>query len=398
MSTRIEQSNIFEQTTTTSSTEAAEPSNLETTAAGKLIAHLKWIADEMIRSAGNRANWLALAANQGQNVDPGSFVKKEQVKPTALTRAGALAPWTLPAIAATPLQLPAIPDNLKIDFARLGQETLADITNLQTSWMAHYLPDSADVSSLGRLIDDVLGGTQDSSARTRLDGLEAETHAALQAIIDATLTRMNTAIDLARTNLTANSTTAKVGVADALTLANDNTREIAWVRARDQAAREAARNEAAGAAAWANRGFSLPGGALVSMGMKARQATLDAASEMAAKEAEKAQTMYFDVAKAHIDTWLRTMDAQSNSEISAYKAVVETNLRFAEIQLDANKTKAKQAFDHLGLRLDFTKFAAGEAARYRLGVIAGMNDLIRAYGSLRGNETEYLNSDRKSVV
>lgn len=389
---RSEQSNIFGQTTTTSSSGNSEPSNTETTAAGKLIAHLKWVADSHMEHAANRANWLALAANQGQNNHQDSLVKGELLKPHALNRAGALASWTVPQIQAPELNLPSVPEELVVDFDRLHAQFLEDLNGLRNTWIAQYLPTVTDLSALNLLSGRVLDGTQANAAAVKLDGLEAATKAALDAIVNAARLRLSTAVDLMRTNLVANSATAKTGVTTALALANDETREIAWVRARDQAAREAARNEAEGTGLWASRGFSLPGGALTSMAMKAQQATLDAASDMAAKEAEKSQDMYFKVATEHIGAWLRIMDSQATSEIQAYRTNAEMDLRFAELELDANKVKARQAFEHLGLQLDFTKFSADLAVKYRLGAINAVNDLIRAYVAVRGNETDGLNA------
>ncbi len=76
--------------------------------------------------------------------------------------------------------------------------------------------------------------------------------------------------------------------------------------------------------------------------------------------------------------------------------MVDSKFKIADINLDSEKTKAKQAFDHLGLTLDFTKFSAETASRYRLGVMSAMNDLIRAYATLMSNETDYLNSIAKA--
>lgn len=390
-SSTIQQSNIFGETTTTSSSSITEPVSHETTAAGRLIDHLKFIADQSIEFAANRANWLAIAANAGQNTAAGSLVKGELLKPNALTRAGALSGWTLPAIAATPLNLPTIPDNLKVDFAKLKIDAAADVTALQGSWMARYLPEVTDVTALQGLVNNVLNGTQDAAAQVRLDALAALTVANLKAITDATLASLNSAIATSRTNLAGNYASASASIGTASTTAQDNTNNIAWTRSRDQAAREGLRAENEAASAFASKGFSLPPGALAAQGAKARQATLAAANEMAAVQAEKTHQMFFELARAQIDAWLRLMDAQNSNEIQSFRAAMDLSLRTAELTLDANKFNARQAFEHLQLRLDFTKFGAELASKYRLGVIEGMNGLIRAFAALRTNELEYLN-------
>lgn len=386
------QSNIFGITTTSSSTGTTEPVSAETTAAGKLIDHLKWIADNAIETAANRAEWLAITADQGQNTDPNGLVKRELTQPEALSRASVLSGWDLPAIASSPLTLPTIPDNLVVDFEKLKTDAAADLSALQGSWLARYLPEVTDVTRLDELFKDVLDGTYYDSAKAKLDGLEEEAKAALIAIRDTALADLTSSITSAKANIAANYADAQTNLQGALDTAMDNTTNIAWTRARDQAAREAARQESEAVSLWASRGFTLPGGALTAISRRAQQATLTAAVDVAGQQAEKTQQMSFDVAKATVDAWLRNMDAQANAEISAFKEYMGARLRYSEIEAEVNTTVAKQALDHLQLRMDFSKFSGDLAAKYRLGVIEGMNSLIRAWGSLRGNETEYLNS------
>lgn len=388
----IQQSNIFGVTTTTSPSTLVEPVSAEPTFAGKLVDHIKFIADQALAQAANRINWLGVAANSGQNGDANSFVEKQWLKPDKLTRSGALVGWPLPAIAAAPLTLPALPDNLRVDFAKLKSDAAADVTALSTSWMAKYLPDVTNVDALKGMLDNVLNGTAANAAAVKMAGLEADVKAALKAIVDAALASLNTQIAIQKSNLAANYAQAQAGVTTALTTAKDNTTNVAWARARDQVAREAARQEAEAVSTWASKGFSLPGGTLTAAAARARQATLSSASEMAAVQAEKTQQAFLDIAAKTIDAWLREMEAQSSSEMQSYRAIVDSNLRYAELLLDANKYNAKLAFDNLGLTLDFTKFGAEEAAKYRLGVIEGINGLIHAYSGLRSNELEYLNS------
>jgi hypothetical protein len=268
--------------------------------------------------------------------------------------------------------------------------------------------------------------------------------------------QVSTDVTAAKANISTNAGNANAGVADALDTAKDNSTNIAWVRARDAAAREGARQEAEAVSAWGSRGWSMPGGALAGVAAKARQATMHAASEMAAQQAEKQQQMFFDVARAAVESYLRVMDsemnadlavlradidaylhvldaqmnadmgvlkanvdgtlhvldaqsasdlavlragvdagihvldAQSNADLSNYKETLDANLRWTDLQNTNKREKVHQAFEHLGLQLDFSKFAGELSVKYRLGVIEGLNDLIRAYAALKGNETEYL--------
>lgn len=156
----------------------------------------------------------------------------------------------------------------------------------------------------------------------------------------------------------------------------------------------------------------MPGGALAGVQAKARQATLNVSSDMAAQQAEKQQQFFLEAARASVEAYLRIMDVQSNADqavlranidaslrqmdlqinadLSVYKDGMDADLRFADMQLTSNRDRIKQSFEHLQLKLDFTKFSAELATRYRLGVIEGMNNLIRAYAALKGNEMEYL--------
>jgi hypothetical protein len=388
--TQVE-SNIFGDTVISHGSATVETNN-ETTAAGKLIEHLKFIADSFLSQAEDSTNWLALAANQGQNTSPDSFVKKELVKPIALTRASALAGWTVPNLTSAGLTLPSLPENLKVDLNKLRQDSTDDVNRMKDMWIAKFIPDSTDVSQLNDLFNKILNGTQSQAAGQQLDALAAATVAAIEAIKASTQGALNTAIALMKTNLASNFTAAQAQITAANAAAQSNADGIAWARARDRAAREGARLEQEAVSNWASRGFTLPGGALSAIAAKQRQATANAASEMAAQQAEKTQQMFFDLARATIDAWLRQMDAQSQAEIQSFQASTNANLRFAELLLDANKAKAKQAFDHLGLTIDFTKFAGDLAVKYRLGVNDAVNNLVRAYSGLRSNELEYLNA------
>jgi hypothetical protein len=398
MPANVTQSNVFGQTTTTSATNFPEPSNNETTAAGKLIAHLKWIADKEILNAENKAAWLGIAANQGQNNNPNGMVQGTLLKPTALARSSALTGWTLPSLGASTLTLPPIPDNLKVDLAKLASDAEADLDRLRDSWMAQFLPDITDLAPLDDLLENVLDGTQSDSVTVKLQGLTDEAKARIRTLTDATVARVDVLVAAVRTNLAANYATASSGVSAAITRATDNTANVAWARARDQVAREAARLEDEAAESFASRGFSIPPGAMALQLEKGRQATQSAASEAAAVQAEKSQQQYLDIAGREIDAHLRRMESQTSAEINEYQAVATTKLRAAELMLDAEKFLVRQAIEQLGLTLDFTKSAADIAARYRMGIIGAMNDLIRAYAGLRGTEMEYLNAISRAQV
>jgi hypothetical protein len=71
------------------------------------------------------------------------------------------------------------------------------------------------------------------------------------------------------------------------------------------------------------------------------------------------------------------------------KAVLEARLRYSAMQIEADRTVAEQSMKNLGLRLDFSKFGADFALKYRTEAINGMNGLIQAYAALNRGEMEY---------
>jgi hypothetical protein len=396
--TFVTESNIFGQTVTTPNSgqfATAKIIAVPEDSADDMLNAIAQIAGENIASARNRADWLSFAANSGQNADSNSLVNRQMALPGAVDGATVLSGWTLPTMPTLP-SLPTLPDNLKIDFAKLKIDVDADIEKLQDSWMAQYLPAVTDVSALNSLVNNVLNGSSYNSAVLKLNDLEASLRVSLNSITDTTLVTLTAAITTTDTNRNTNIAAARAGITDALALAGDNVQDIAWNKGRDQVAREAARQESEAVSAWAARGFSLPGGVLTAQIQKARQATLNSASEFAATQAEKMQQAFLEIARNTIDSWLRTMDAQNTAELASYRAIMDARFKTAELDLDASKTKAKQAFDHLGLTLDFSKFAGELATKYRLGVMSAMNDLIRAYAALMGNELEYINSIAKA--
>ncbi len=297
----------------------------------------------------------------------------------------------LPALPAMPA-LPTLPSDLTVDYNTIRTEANIDLNALRDSWFARYLPDETDVSALDTLINNVFNGTTAAAARTELAALATAATAALLAIKTTTLAALNTSFTAMRTRITDTFTTARTGVDAAIATGLENIQDIAWVRARDAVAREAARREKEALNTWAARGFTLPGGVVARQVREAQQKTLEAAVGIAAEQAVKQQTVIIDMAKMSVETFLKEMEVRAATDLQSTKAEADAYTRFAELELDANKTNARIAFEHLGLVLDFTKFAAGEATKYRLGVINGMNGLINAYASTRSNQTEYVNA------
>jgi hypothetical protein len=385
----IKESNIFGAATTLGTSLPVEQPSTDPTSAGQLIDHLKFVADTAISQAGDRADWLALAANAGQNNGPQSLVTREYTMPSPILSSAIVNGWTLPKLPDL-LTLPNLPDALKIDAAKLHDSWTVDINALKSSWMATFLPAVTDLSAITAMLTDVLNGSAQASFEARLNTLETNNTAALGATIASTLATLAAAIASSTANLTSNITTQKANIAAAIAAANDPAQNLAWSRQRDQIAREGKRLEDETITSWAARGWTIPPGALVSLLAQRRQATLNANVDAATEQAIKVHQYNVEVAKTTIDSWLRTLELQNHAEIESYRINVESYLKYAGLQLDANRANAELAIKHLGLTLDFTRFSAEEAVKYRLGVIGGMNDLVRAYGALRGNETENL--------
>lgn len=367
----------------------AEPVSLKTTDAGILGDHISYLVGKYAFQAGQSADWLSVAANAGQNGDPAGFALRQYIEPTWVQSSALVSNWQLgtpPAL----LTLPALPAGMTFDTAKIRSDWLLDVSTLQQSWMASFLPAVTDVSALNALFASILNGTAQQTFEARLTTLEAAIQNAIASISASSLAALTTLAATVQTNVDANVTTQKANIAAAIATASDATQTIAWQRARDQVAREAKRLEDEATSDMASRGFSLPPGILLNVVAHQRQATLESTSEIAAREAEKIQSAFIELAKAQIDNWARVMEIQNRSEIERYRAISDSNLRFATLQLEGNKEVAELAIKHLGLTLDFTKFSADLAVKYRLGVIEGINGLIRAYAGLRGNETEYV--------
>lgn len=383
------ESNLFGLATQSGGTDyPAEPASNSKTDAGILADHISYLVGKYAFQAGQSADWLSVAANAGQNGDPAGFALRQYTEPLPVVSASLVSNWQLgtpPAL----LTLPALPDGMKIDTAKIRSDWLQDVGTLQQSWMASFLPAVTDVSALNALFNSILNGSAQASFEARLATLETAIQNAIASISASSLAALTALAATVQTNVDANIATQKANIASAIAVASDATQTIAWQRARDQAAREAKRLEDEAMTQFASRGFSLPPGILVNVVAHQKQATLDSAVEIAAREAEKIQGAFIELAKVQIDNWARVMEIQNRSEIERYRAIADSNLRYATLQLEGNKEVAELAIKHLGLTLDFTKFSGELAVKYRLGVIEGINGLIHAYAGLRGNETEY---------
>lgn len=360
-----------------------------TTAAGKLVDKIKNIADNAILKVASTTDWLSYAAEAGQNGGSESFVRNEWKPPAKLTSSNILTGWTAPAMPSLPA-FPTLPADLKIDMATFKTNVAQLVNDLQNSWMAKFLPATTDTSRYDSLFKDILNGTDDATTSAKLESIET----ALRTAIDTTFASLSSDLTSQITTLRTNLATRRSGIQPlvdgAIATAKDETASIAWANARDRVAREGARQEAEVISDWAGRGFALPSGVLAAQQAMARQATYDAATKAAAEEALRAQEMNIDLAKTAIDAWLKTAQVELQADLESFRAPLESNMRYATMKLEADRAHAKQAFDHLGLRLDFSKFAGEFALKYRTAAIDGMNGLINAYANLARNEMEYM--------
>jgi len=362
----------------------------DASAAAKLITFLQGVSQASLYGATASAPWIIEAADQGQNADQNSLIKKQITAPVAIDSSSVFKGWVAPTVPSLP-NFPTLPTNLTLDFNALKTQVAADVTNLQNSWMAKFLPASPpDFSRVDALNVEILSGANAAAAKALLDSLETD----LKAALTNSLTTLNNGIT---NNIAASKAALSTNVAGlqpkidaAINLATSNIAAIAVARARDQAAREGARLESEAISDLASRGFALPSGILTALQQSARQATLNAASSVAGDMAIRAQVQYVELAKMSVNEWQRVAEFQLKSEIEAYRNFAEIQLRGAALEMENNRAKVKQAFDHLGLRLDFSKFSGDLAVKYRLGVIESMNHLIAAYAQLNHNETEYL--------
>jgi len=293
---------------------------------------------------------------------------------------------------------PVMPEFLNVDYAKTSGLVTADVDKLQKMWIAQYMPDLLSVTSMTSLYENMFNGSTASSSDAKLTALELATTSALATVKAMAMIELNNAVALWDANLTANFATANANIAVGLAIAQDGTQNVAWVVARDQVVREASRNERETISKWAARGFSLPGGVVTKQIARSQQATLDAASQIAAEQAVKTQQLFFDSAKISVDAYMRLMDAQTAGEQAKFAAISAARLRYSELETDVNKYNAKLAFDNLGLRLDFDKFSAGLGVQYQTGFANAMNGLVSAYAGLVHSEMSYQESIARAKV
>jgi hypothetical protein len=353
-----------------------------------MIDRIRYIADVNMANVADSTGWLGIAADAGQNGSDKSLVRYDNVKPDAVKNINeALAGFTgissLPALPA----FPTLPADLDIDVENFKGNVDALIDKLQNSWVSHFLPSTTDTSRYDSLMTFILNGTDDTSVKTILDGLYTDMQNALTSTVGGLVSSITTQASQLQTTLAAQIAALQPMIDQAFANANDNTAEVAFVRARDQAAREAARLEREAIADWASRGFAMPSGVILAAQAEQRNATLFASAEVAAQQAIKAQEMNLEIAKGAVSAWMQAAELQIRSNIEMARLTTEVTLRQAAMQMDKDRELAKAAFEHLGLRLDFTKFAGDFALKYRIAAIEGMNNLINAYANLT-NATE----------
>lgn len=387
--------NIFGQTSATSATAVSIPTLSNDPDVGEVMVYLKALAEQNLAYMQSSADWMGIAANQGQNgVGIRSLVNHnithpDPSNPTTLSQAsGRWKPSTtyLPEIPT----LPAVPDSLKVNLSQIQTDFKADLAALQTSWIADWLPASpTEVDALNSMLTKVLDGTYYTSSVAKLDALETELKNALTAATTSLKNAMDTSITDLKANLSSRLSTLDTKSATALALATDNTQNIAWARARDQAAAEAARAESEVATLWAARGFAIPPGALTYQALAGAQKTASLALVAAGDQAVRAQQLYFDVAQKNLDAWITSTSLYVQTDLDSYKSQYAQRIAVAQLETEQNRAKVKQAFDHIGLSLDFSKFAGDTAMRYRLGVNQAVAQLVSAYAQFFRDEIEY---------
>lgn len=361
----------------------------ETDPAAVLIDRIRFTADDNILKMDAAADWLAVAADAGQNGDPKGFVQHQNVKPDHFTSVNdILAQWTGPSLPSLP-GFPTLPKELDVDIENFNANMNALIDKLQTSWVSHFLPGTTDTSRYDSLFTYILNGSDDTTVQNTLSNIYSD----LKSALNSTLTGVNSTItkNLAtmQANLDKNMALLQPMIDAAYEAALDNTADVAFARARDQAAREGARLEREAIADWAARGFALPSGVILAAQAEQREATLRASAEVAAQQAIKQQEMNVDIAKSAVESWLKVVQMQIDANLEEAKIPMEYSLRAAAMQMDVSREEAETAFKHLGLRLDFTKFAGDFALKYRVAAIEGMNNLINAYANLTGASHQF---------
>lgn len=354
-----------------------------------MFKFLKWTADQNLEYLRAAAEWMGSAASQGQN-GPNGFVNTQHLKPTAVSAATANAQWTFTPAYPTLPAMPTLPPEMKVDFAKARTDFAADLAALQSSWITKFLPASpTEVDSLNSMLTKVLDGTFYTSSQNKMNALETELKNALSTATTAIKSSMASSITALNADMTSRTSTIDAKLAAQLAIATDNTQNIAWSRARDQAVAEAVRVESEAATLWASRGFILPPGVLTMQALATGQASTNASIAAAAEQAVRSQQLYFDVASKGVDAWLSATQLVVGTQLENYKAEYAQRLAVMQAETDQNRAKVKQAFDHIGLSLDFSKFAGDTAMRYRLGVNSAVSQLVTAYGSLLKDELEF---------
>ena len=383
-------SNIFGTTSATNGTNFGSYSWPADPGAADIFKFLKFTADQNLEYLKAAADWMGTAASQGQNGLDQGLVRYQHVRPTAETSSSAATKWSATPGFPTLPNFPTMPDALKVNLAQIQTDFKTDLEAMEDSWMTQYLPASpTEVEALDRLLDDVLDGTYYDSATVKLNGLETELKAALSTAITAMKTSMASSIADLNTTLDTRRSGLDGKVDDALTVASNNVQNIAWARARGQAVAEAARAESEAATLWASRGFSIPPGVLTYQALAAGQTTTNAAIAIAADQAVRSQDFFFNVAVKDIDSYLSSTQIFINTDLENYKAEFTQRLAVMKEETDQNRAKVKQALDHIGLRLDFSKFAGDTAMKYRLGVNDAIARLVTAYSQFFRDEIEY---------
>ncbi|MDQ5980466.1 MAG: hypothetical protein QG602_3443 [Verrucomicrobiota bacterium] len=383
-------SNIFGTTSSSQGSSFGSYSWPADPGAADMFKFLKHTADQNLEYLRAAAEWMGTAASQGQNGLDQGLVRYQHVRPTPETSSSATTKWTATPAFPTLPNFPTMPEALKVNLAQIQTDFTADLGRLETSWLTSYLPASpTEVSALDSMLDNVLDGTYYNSMTAKLNTLELELKGALSTAITAMKSAMTTSIADLNTTLDGRRSGLDGKVDDALTVASNNVQNIAWARARGQAVAEAARAESEAATLWASRGFSIPPGVLTYQALAAGQTTTNAAIAIAADQAVRSQEFFFNVAVKDIDSYLSSTQIFINTDLENYKAEFTQRLATMKEETDQNRAKVKQALDHIGLSLDFSKFAGDTAMKYRLGVNDAIAKLVTAYSQFFRDEIQY---------
>lgn len=353
--------------------------------AAKLIYELKQIAIDGLINADTQIQTLNGKASVGYGSQDGAAYTPDLAQ-TILTKTYvpyAIGTNPIPANLPNIGAMPTVPSPLIIAHEPVYKQTKDNFDALQQGWIAKYFPDAVpDLAQFNDMLKNIFKGTTADQAKADLNQLASNANAALKSAFDDLLNQLNTAIATQQSRLFANANDARAGVVDALTALLGNAQTLAWQQARDQLVREGARREAAVLTTWAARGFSLPGGATAAQISQSRQVTQDSVTAAALEQAIRKQQLLIDQAKIKTDAYLTLLQQQANQEIASFNAVSGANIRRAELVLQQNQFAVKIASDNLGLRLDFSKFAADEAVKYRLGIMNSLEGLVNAYAGL----------------